>query len=213
MKFSGKLAVVLTALIVSSFAMTGCNEEKSDNSVIDHTTKELSLGENNDNEPKADKKENVTASAEIVECKKGEVAEQQGFQVKLEKIEQMVAANKERIYIYAIFDIKNTSDNDIVVNRLEHFHIKPDGEEHKQEYVNSLTATVEASKIIKDVKEFDGQTIASGNSAKGYIVFEVPDSTDSFDLTYYPFIYSETNENSIGFNYKLDISDVFVHEE
>ncbi len=228
MKSSKKLAVALTALILSSIAMTGCNkEEDSDNSVVYHTTaaqqQDVALGENNDDnsvdnndtESKVDKKEEVketTPSVESMECKKGELAEQQGLQVTLEKIEQINTDNKEKIFIYAIFDIKNITDSDITVNRLEHFHVKPDGGEHKQQYMNSLTASVQASKILTEVKELDGQIVTSGNSTKGYMVFELPNATNSFDLTYYPFIYSETKENNIGFNYKMNVSDVPVHE-
>lgn len=235
MKLSKKFAVIVTAIIASSLLMTGCNKEEEENSddIVYYTTADSSsdkkLGEKNDEETeaaaedddsKAEVKEEETKAeetepvieAEILEGTVGEVAVQAGIEVTLEKIERIKFDEKDSIAGYAVFNIKNVTDKDIPVNSIEHFHISPDGAEHDMDYVTSLLASSLSIHKLEDIEMFNGQTIASGNSLKGYISFEVPSSTSELSLTYYPYIYSDSHENTVGYQFKVNTSELEVIE-
>lgn len=211
MNYLKKVSALISVLAVSAslLTMTGCGEEKKDENssgdVVYYTTAVID-GEN-------DKKETVSETAvpepdEIVSGFIGDTLESGGISVTLEKV--MITAEETSDgtkLLCAVFNIKNTTAEDLEVNSLTHFTVSVDGKLAGMESVSSAAAMSMAKKKVTDAEKFY-TTIASGNSQRGYMTFEIPKASEEIIVSYCPYNY--TDENKLGFSYKATVSEIPV---
>lgn len=217
MKSYRKFAVILSALIVSSLLLTGCGKkDSSSNSVVYYDSNASSqnmLGDDSVAETEAPVKNAVTTAAEPINYTEGTIGdtlEQDGISATLEKAEiTMEKTADNTILMYAVLDIKNLTDADISISRLENFSVGIDGAEPEMSTITSVTARSAVKGKITDIEKFDG-VVTSGNSLKGYITFEVPVGASEIALTYYPYQYSDTKSNTLGYEFKFNVADMAI---
>jgi hypothetical protein len=210
MSFLKKSFSVISVLAVSAsfLTMTGCGDKKdesSNNDIVYYTTAVVG-GEDS-------KEETVSETAlaepdEIIDGFVGDTLESNGISATLEKI--VITAEEtsnNTMLLCAVFNIKNTTAEDLEVNFLSHFTVTADGEPVGMDSIASASAISMARKKVTDAEKFY-TTIISGNTERGYMTFEIPNGTQEITVNYYPYNYKENNE--FGFRYKATVSDLPV---
>jgi len=203
-----KLSVILCAILVSS-AMTGCSgkDDSSSNSIIYYDSSSAMLG---DDSSAADIQTSATEAPVIsVDGTIGDTLEQGGISVTLEEVVTTVEKTADNTTLmYAVFNVKNTTDADIEVNRLSDFTISVDGKDAGTSAITSSTANSAAVQKLRDtdIEKLNG-TVISGGSIKGYISFEVPENASEIAISYLPYKYSDGQEN-LGYTFAFSKSDL-----
>lgn len=222
MKISRKYAFIAAAvLMASSIAMCGCEKENnssSENSVIFYNSNSDSNQKPENSE--AEKKTNSDASKddasqseetvmEYIDGNIGEAAEANGISAELKNVGFLIenSTPEHTKLLYAMFNIKNTTADDINISRIDNFTVSVDGKEPSMDSITSVRASVQASNKFGDNKSING-VIGSGNSFQGYIAFEIPDDASNIEIVYYPFRYSADKSDNTAYRYNLKISDV-----
>lgn len=213
MKSFRKLSALLSAVLICASLMTGCNgknDSSSDNIVYYNSSSSSSGAMLGDDSSSDSANQSVTEAAPPVNSVDGTIGdtlEQGGISVTLESVVVTVEKNaKNNTLMYAVIDIKNTTDEDIEVNRLSDFAILVDGTDAGMNAITSVTASSAALKKVGDIEKLNG-TAASGNSIRGYIPFEVPETASEITITYLPYKYSSTKANTLGYNFKFSKPD------
>lgn len=219
MKSFRKLSVILSAILISASLMTGCSgkDNSSSNSIVYYDSSSSSgamLGDDSSSASVPDAAaQTVTEAAPPVNSVDGTIGdtlEQGGISVTLEDAAITVEKTADNTTLmYAVLNIKNTTEADIEVNRLSDFVISVDGKDAGMSAITSSTANSAAVQKLRDtdVEKLSG-TAASGNSIKGYISFEIPENASEITVTYLPYKYSDTQENTLGYNFTFNKSDL-----
>ena len=204
------LAVISVLAVSASFlTMTGCGEEKKDENsssdVVYYTTAVVG-GENNTEETTAETES--SEPDEMVNGFVGDTLEYGGISVTLEKIMITSEETSEGSKLFcAVFNIKNTTADNLEVNYLSNFAVTADGKDIGMNGITSISAMSMAQKKVTDTEKFYS-TIISGNSQRGYITFEIPKTTEEISISYYPYNYRDNND--FGFTYKATVSELPV---
>lgn len=212
MKSFRKLSALLSAALICASLMAGCDgkNDSSSNSIVYYDSSSSSGAMLGDNSSSAQADQSVTEAAPPVNSVDGTIGdtlEQGGISVTLESVVVTIEKNaKNNTLMYAVIDIKNTTDEDIEVNRLSDFTILVDGTDAGMSAITSVTANSAALQQVSDIEKLNG-TVASGNSIRGYIPFEVPGTASEITITYLPYKYSSTQANTLGYNFKFSKPD------
>lgn len=215
-----KSVLAVSVLALSAGMFTGCSNDgkeknSSSNSVIYYSDtnggnaqNNIVIGDADNNSDSNSKAENTMPAPpnDITSGNLGDTLDKNGVSISFEQI--FITSEKtsdDTMLLCAFFDIKNETSEDLPVNFISNFTINIDGAEPKMTTLTSITAISMAKYKFSDSHSFD-TTIASGDSQKGYISFEVPVSAQKVSLNYYPYNYEDNNV--FGFSFNSDINGI-----